>query len=192
MRQVPVHKIRVVGRVHIHAAQHPVCVVQRDVERRTADQRRQPGHLLLPVFVEPLQQLGQRFFQKGVTHFQRMPLHIPLAPGLCQLHAELFQRLVPHLVRKVRRPHPLHAQRRLTPAFRGIALPILDPHADPGTSHIGQRFGTELQRHPRLHRQEVKPGRAHLHIRILAHLNTSFLTISPILQDNPLAIKQPL
>ena len=73
--QVAVHESGVVSLVSWAAMQLTVGIMHREVERRAANQRRQPRHWLLApamTLVEPLEPAPQHRLLKVVAQFKRM------------------------------------------------------------------------------------------------------------------------
>ena len=166
--QVVVQVAPVVGRVRRHPVQHAERVVQGQVERRRAHQRGEPRHARrrLPAAVDPLHQDRQTLLQERVPDLQRVPGEPRIAPVGRDQQAEVAHHVVPLLVGQLARPRPLHAQRRLAPPHRPAARCVLHLQRHAHAGHGGQRFGAELQRHPRRHRQQVHVRVDRLDVRV--------------------------
>ena len=141
---------------------HAIGVVQGEVERRTADQRREgrDGDAFRQAGVELLKDTRERLFEEVVADFQGMATRFEGRIGLGQRVAEILQRLETDIVSDRRRPDPLHAERGLTPPFGAGTVGLLDRDADAGADHARQGLMTELQRQAQGHRQGMPAHRA--------------------------------
>ena len=76
---------------------------------------------------------------------------------------------MPLLVAELAGPDPLHRERRLAPAVGPSPAAILDRHLDPRAGDLGRDLRAELERHPRLDRQEIERDRDRSDIGRLGH-----------------------
>src|SRR5687768_5425628 len=105
-----------------------------------------------------IEQRVQAVTLKGVAEFHRMAAGIEGDQLPRQHAAEFLHPRFPLFPSQRSRPDPSYAQRRLAPTFGAAALTILDPHADPRTTHPVHDLRAELERHARPDRQEIKSG----------------------------------
>ena len=157
--QITVHELRPIRLIHRTPHQLSKGIMHRDIERRTAHQRRQPGHAFTSDTARrraAFQQGWQDLLLEVVANFHRMPRPRKLHPSLRQLHAEILQCLRPLGERKRTGPDPRRAQRRFAPALCRLSIAVHHPHLHAGARCLGHNLRAELQRHPRLHGQEIK------------------------------------
>jgi hypothetical protein len=143
------------GRVRFTAAYDAVC--RANINLRCADR----VLVLIAEFDAPdfgalFEQTREYRFVELVAELYRMALSREAGPGRRENPAEGLHRVAALLIAQTARPSPLHAQRGFAPSLGTLAAGVGDRHADPGTDHGRKRLRPELQRHPRLNRDEIQ------------------------------------
>ena len=93
-----------------------------------------------------------------MPNFQSMPGRSKFRPRPRQPAAHFLQCGEPVGIRQLRRPDPLHTQRRLAPAAHLPAGCRFHDQLHPRTGHGRQGFGAKFQRNAGLDRQEIQGG----------------------------------
>ena len=140
-----------VARECVDAVHLAESVVDGEVERAQADQGCESRNGLAALAGRDAGEVVEAVHLECVADLHGVARPAPFADRLRACRGQPDHRIVPHRMRKARRPAPLHGQRRLAPAERPHSPRRLHLRSHAGTRHLLDDLATELQRYPQLH-----------------------------------------
>jgi hypothetical protein len=156
--EIPIHKLSVVCIVNSAFMQNTVSVVKSDIEGRTANQSRQPGHWLgsFSPGIGLIQQVDKYVILEGMADLHRVARYSEILPGPGQLDCELFEQVMPLLPTDGAWPDPLDIDRGFAPSHGGSARRGFDSNLHSGASYVSGGLWAKLQRDSCLDGQEIE------------------------------------
>ena len=133
-------------------------IVNGKVERAQADQGCESRNGLAALAGRDAGEVVEAVHLECVADLHGVARARPFADRLRASRGQPDHGIMPHRMRKARRPAPLHGQRRLAPADRPHSLRRLHLRSHAGARHLLDDLAAKPERYPQLH-GEKKDGR---------------------------------
>ena len=129
-------------------------IVNGKVERAQADQGCESRNGLAALAGRDAGEVVEAVHLECVADLHRVACAGPFADRLRACRGQPDHGIVPHRMRKARRPAPLHGQRRLAPADRPRSIRRLHLRSYAGARHLLNDLAAKPERYPQLHREK--------------------------------------